>query len=135
MFGFTRLGIRFLDFVMLKRQEIEPFQFAGMFCRQFREFRFGGLERQVNVRGPFQARSVASAKASINASWLELSSSVCCSCWPWISRRAGASSRKRRNGARLIVDVNPIPFIRRDLAPDNDLAAFGIESESIEARR
>ena len=37
-----------------------------------------------------------------------------------------------RNGAGLVIDVDAIPFVGRDLAADNDVAAFRIQSKSIE---
>jgi len=117
---------------MLKRQEIEPFQLAGVFCRQFRKFRFGGLQGQVYVpdfsnelRGIGEGVDQCKLVGTIQQRLLfVLAMDV---------EKGRSQFAQRRNGARLIVDVNPIPFIRRDLSPDNDLVAFGIESEAIEA--
>lgn len=40
-----------------------------------------------------------------------------------------AQCRDRRG---LIVNVDPIPFVERDFTPDDDIVAFGIETESFE---
>src|SRR5262249_10816577 len=39
-----------------------------------------------------------------------------------------------RHCSRLIVDVNAISFVRRNLAPNDDFSAFGIEPEPVEVR-
>src|SRR5262249_54155525 len=39
---------------------------------------------------------------------------------------------KCRNGAGLIIDVDTIPFVGRDLAPDHDLVGLAVEAEAVQ---
>src|SRR6266568_5698503 len=48
-------------------------------------------------------------------------------------QKQGRQFAQGGNGAGLIVDVDAIALVRRDLSPDNDRGSFRVQSEAVEA--
>jgi len=131
MFGFARLRIHLLDLVVLKAEKIESFQFPGVFCCQFSKFGFGSLGGQVNTADLFS--EIGGIRERVDQCELvrAVQESLLFVLTMNIQKKWGQSTQ-RRNRTGLVVDVNPIPFVRRNLAPDDRFFTFGVESEPVE---
>ena len=73
-----------------------------------------------------------SANVSINASWLDIVQQGLLFVLTMDVEQAWRQFAQRRYSARLVVDVNAISIVGRNLAADDDLGTFAVKTEAFE---
>src|SRR5262249_54763983 len=131
LLGFVRFGVGLLNFVMLEREKIEPFDLSRVFGCELGKLGFGSLDVRENV--PEAVSEIGGLRESVDQGELvgviEEGLLFVLSMDVQNQRRQFAQSRNRR---RLVVDVHPVPCVGRDLALDDDLVSFGVQPKTAE---
>src|SRR5262249_11298845 len=114
-------------------QEIKPLEFARVLGRQFGKFGlcpFGGGIQLASLEGEGRRFSVSIDQRKLARMVKQRLLLVL----PVNIQQERSQFTQSRHCSRLIVDVNAISVVRRNLAPNDEFRAFAIESKPIEVR-